>query len=936
MDAKPTGRSRPGRAGGTRENFLNRRIAELLKSLLPRDVIVDFEHTQEGSSRTIDIVVTLDSHVVIAVEAEINSRRGSLADAQARLDQNEAGEVNVQEAIALNYPAGTEESSLDKSTRIEWAVLPSDNFTEGTPRDLAAVIARVPEMRGDPDAIAAKIDRALTLASGMLSKGQKVDLARALDLPTTQKINGHTVDRTSAATRRGLLVIAAAAMFHARLDPHLLDLEPGKVAHRGLLGRPKGVPDHESWPPARIGDCIRADNPIEALLDAWGAIRIVDYDRIFESACDALKAPADNEGWRRAIRKTAAAGRDAAADEASRSHDLIGRIFHRLLDSARYDGSFYTSTSAATMLAGLAIRERDIPKDLSTYKLIDPACGTGTLLMASADRIRDLRSPKQAKSDAVTIVEETIWGLDVNITACHMAATTLGLLSPSTTFKHMNIHKYELGSTDTTGTADQGGAQSVDTRAGSLELLASRTERNGNQERLSVGWSAGKQVDTEMQVEPDPNLFDLVIMNPPYTRDSLRHQQLSTTERRLLKSREKSLARNRSADATAIGTMFIDLGEHLTKLDDGATLAFVFPLAGSAAPSASGIRKLLAEWFHIEWVIASHDIKRTCFSENTDISEMLVVARRHSESHPAQRPPTKFAILRNNSRSVAKATTTVAALRTDSLDASDGSITEWPAEDMTAGNWRPLGITSEFLVEVSQKIKSGDLFSVELFGELAHIEPHGRRVYDAFKPDIAPDQHGRRALWTNETDVVQSLEVSADKYILTKPGKEEAADRYWSMRSNLLVCRFPRLNTLRVASVWSPEPILASNWIPVRAKSIVTADHQVWYKAMCVWLNSTLGIVNIVASASPRILSRPDLNLKPCREMRVPVFDSVQAAALADAFDIYRHANPKTLSGITADSVRQALDNAVQPVLDLSPEMLSTARFELMQEPSVQ
>ena len=40
-------------------------------------------------------------------------------------------------------------------------------------------------------------------------------------------------------------------------------------------------------------------------------------------------------------------------------HDLLGRIFHRVLDTARYDGSFYTSTAAAVLLASLAIREQD-------------------------------------------------------------------------------------------------------------------------------------------------------------------------------------------------------------------------------------------------------------------------------------------------------------------------------------------------------------------------------------------------------------------------------------------------------------------------------------------------------------------------------------------------------------------------------------------------
>ena len=77
-------------------------------------------------------------------------------------------------------------------------------------------------------------------------------------------------------------------------------------------------------------------------------------------------------------------------------HDLLGRIFHRVLDTARYDGSFYTSTAAATLLASLALRETDGDWSDANYitrlRICDPACGTGTLLMAAAERIRDLRS----------------------------------------------------------------------------------------------------------------------------------------------------------------------------------------------------------------------------------------------------------------------------------------------------------------------------------------------------------------------------------------------------------------------------------------------------------------------------------------------------------------------------------------------------------------
>ena len=133
-------------------------------------------------------------------------------------------------------------------------------------------------------------------------------------------------------------------------------------------------------------------------------------------------------------------------------HDLLGRIFHRVLESARYDGSFYTTTAAATMLASLALREdscdwssRDA---IANLRITDPACGTGTLLMAAAERIRDLSRGSHNGDISQPLIQQVLTGYDVNLTATHLAATTLGLLSPTTTFRNMKVGRALLGVTN--------------------------------------------------------------------------------------------------------------------------------------------------------------------------------------------------------------------------------------------------------------------------------------------------------------------------------------------------------------------------------------------------------------------------------------------------------------------------------------------------------
>ena len=901
--------------GSSYEPLLNSALAGMLNE---RGIDATPESSQPGSSRQLDITVRLDN-LVIALEGERGSRTGALRDAQDRLDQARDDEVVVHKSVAINYPANLREPDFELTTEFEWAVLPGRSFARGAVDDLVATLRRVPEDYGDPENLALDLNATLDRAVLRLTETQKIELARTLNLATVQTVKGKSRDRTDAAAKRGLLVIAAAAMFHARLDQFLLDTKPDIDARTG-------EPFDGAWPPMKLQTCIGFGDAIENLADAWDLIVALDYRPIFEIAHSAILEVFQDQNWKDAVHSVARAALRIQRDAAGTRHDLLGRIFHRLLDTARYDGSFYTSTSAAVILAGLAVREENIPGNLSDLGIIDPACGTGTLLMAASERVRDLRG--QQERDAPKMIQDVVWGLDVNTTACHMVATTLGLLSPSSMFNSMNIHMMPLEAHTDNGIPSVGSLELLDTGRPHRTVQWS----SGAQTRLAIAWTQGHQIENgQSTVEIYPNTFDVVIMNPPFTRDSLRHDQFSAEEEELLKDREKDLMKGTAGHGSSSGTMFIVLGEHLAKLDDGAVLATVYPLAGSAAPSALEVRKLLADWFHIEYVVWSHDSQRPWFSENTTIPEMLVVARRHA-ADPDKRPPTRFICLRSNSRATTDAVTTASSIANDSLDPHVGSISEWPADRMVKGFWRPLGFNSPRLVNDYDQLLTSTRFTT--LGTIAEIEPDGRGIRETYTHQDIPDETGRRALWKNDpTDSKRFMKADTDGYIHVKFGKESAAERYWDMRGRLLLCFQPRLNTARITAAWVPEPTVGSAWVPCRP--IEAVDVEKWEKAMSVWFNSTLGVIGVVGTASPRVFSRPALSMDAIRRLPVPKFETQEIDYLASVFDFNAETEMLTFAELDRDGVRLALDDAVCDVLGLAKDDLAITRRELMREPGV-
>jgi hypothetical protein len=142
----------------------------------------------------------------------------------------------------------------------------------------------------------------------------------------------------------------------------------------------------------------------------------------------------------------------------TRSHDMTGVVFQRLIADRKFLATYYTSPSAAALLAGFAIPlERPIAGEnwsdaaaLGEARIGDFACGTGTLLSTAYQRIGLLHeiyggNPRELHP---RMMQRGLVGLDVLTVAVHLTAAMLAGSYPDTPFEGECLLTMPYGSHD--------------------------------------------------------------------------------------------------------------------------------------------------------------------------------------------------------------------------------------------------------------------------------------------------------------------------------------------------------------------------------------------------------------------------------------------------------------------------------------------------------
>ena len=688
----------------------------------------------------------------------------------------------------------------------------------------------------------------------------------------------------------------------------------------------------------RLDKVAGARHPSEVLEAAWEAILEKDYAPVFRPALAVLGALPEGRSIDDAIRMVAECANRVADSLSDLGYDHAGPLYHRILGSAKSDGAFYTNNLSAVMLARLAFARELIdwsdPQAATKLRIIDPACGTGTLLMAALQTIKSRLTETREMTDEESntlhkrLVEDVLCGLDINQHGIQLAACNMTLGAPTVDYARMNLVAMPHG--PQASGLHKAGSLEILTAAGAALDLHSMTGPRRSLESLE-----GVQVNESEEIPFPLRDLDAVIMNAPFTDNLKRGRKfgadsLKAMQRHELDIRDRLLARDPAAGRVittdSVRTFFTPLADQLLRTDR-SVLAKVIPVTACTSASGADERRFLAERFHVERIVTTHDPRRINFSENTSIHECLLVCRRHPQG---EKPPTEFVSLRVMPNSADEATETADAIISGN-PGRWGNVHHWPAHRVRAGDWTPVQWYDGTLADVVLQLES--MHSLEPLGLHHEIGPMGRAAQNSYRrcsaDDARSDDRAIRIFDTISAKLRRTVAGDPEQWVVPGGGKRvHLHQRILEQASTLLVAE--RYNTVsgRLTAVYSAEPTFGFGWRPVATTS---GDMS---KAICLWLNSTLGRL-LLLNRRAKTLTYPSWSTSHWKEIPIPKDSLPGIRQLVEAFHTVAKHELKTLQFATSDETRKLIDDAAALAIGVDPHTVADWRRRLAMEPTI-
>ena len=709
------------------------------------------------------------------------------------------------------------------------------------------------------------------------------------------------------------------------------------------------------------------------LIEQWKTICEINYWPIFSIAISVLEAIDNPYVAARFVNRLFETTQRLVELGIVDTHDLCGVIFQRFMIERKYLASFYTRPESATLLAHLAVPDRDWG-DESIYKdfrFADFACGTGTLVHSVYQRITNLCEFKggDPRLRHAHMMESNITAADIVPSAAHLTATLLSSIYPHITYVSSRVVVPQYGVVD---------VDDEQVRIGSLELLDEDESFLTLYPNTSDAQAIGPKTATSLSYEllTSPESQDLVIMNPPYTRamsdwieaaegtwKPFRALGNSKKVQQQMRRREKEITKNIDCynGYQSMPSAFCGLADRMLK--EGGIFAFVLPSTSLQGVSWSGFRNMLSERYKDIFVlsIAANSAAACAWSADTSLAEVLVIATKKTleERKVRNRENAILANLHSRPTNNMIAGAYATQIRNLAARSSIRSINEGPvggspievggetvgelvSVQVSKSSWPDIGIRDFSLAQFATQLANGIVWfprrqapmrrklPIDAIGEFANVGFADNNIANNQNAAFKRVRIGKMAdypmVWRNESNSQRSMMLKPDQEGRIVKGREALAFRIWSKRSQSLIAREVSYSSQSLITGFATNPVIGGRgWPNVHFED---SSHE---KAFTLWGNSSLGVISFWYHSSRQQVRRsivtvtsiaglPWLNSTYLTEDQFQIIDEI--------FEDLSSCEFLPLNQMTDDDVRVELDERLLiDVLGLPKSILESVEF---------
>ena len=487
----------------------------------------------------------------------------------------------------------------------------------------------------------------------------------------------------------------------------------------------------------------------------------------------------------------------------------------------------------------------------------------------------------------------------------------------------------------------------------------------------------------------------LVAMNPPFTRPT-KHAPFAATdhvepknpafaafgttddEQKAMKTLERRLGRNTISDGNAgLGTSFTAIANNM--IQSGGRIALILPTSAMVGGSYDSdddqayswqrLRNLLHDHYDriVVVSIAQPDKKDSAFSADSDFPDCMVIARRTPPgATPSRRahfvnlkagPSTKLEA-QETARAIKQAIAGITEPNMWSRIEIGGDDIGFVFHEAVAKNrkWTTVRLANPSLVARAKGIAVGELHlpqraapidipMVEV-GNITSVGPVHRditgRVNSPFrKRDSYESADEYPMLWNHARrgqNPQNAMLTTPDSYGEVRADEEEAAQQMWDrFAAHLHINGDFQFNANATAAAFTERASLGGiAWPTLKMSSL---HHE---KALCVWLNSTLGMISywLLSNRTQNGRGRTTITAIPdIPTLDVSALRAEQLNAVVNIFDDLRERVLLPANEAWRDPVRQELDQRLLTEVlgldDQAVEQLGILRRQWCSEPTV-